>query len=60
MSRRVRWSIVEEELAELGRPALLRLIKELFDASAENQVFLASRFANIDTSLVCVAMIIGK
>lgn len=48
MSRRVRWSIVEEELAELGRPALLRLIKELFDASAENQVLLASRFANLD------------
>jgi hypothetical protein len=48
MSRRVRWSTVEEELAELGRPALLRLIKEMFDASTENQVFLASRFANLD------------
>ena len=49
MGRHVRWSSIEEELAELGKPALLRLIKELFNASAENQAFLATRFAGANT-----------
>jgi len=45
MGKCVRWSSIEEKLAELGKPALLRLIKELCDASAEKRAFLATRFA---------------
>ena len=44
MSKRVRWVEIEEELNELGKPALLRLLKELYDASAGNQAFFATRF----------------
>jgi len=45
MSKRVRWAEIEEELNELGKPALVRLLKELYDASAVNQAFLAARFS---------------
>ena len=44
MSKRVKWAEIEEELNELGKPALLRLLKELYDASAGNQAFFAARF----------------
>ena len=44
MSKRVRWAEIEEELNELGKPSLLRLLKELYDASAGNQAFFATRF----------------
>ena len=35
MSKRVRWTAIEEELNELGKPGLLRLLKELHDAVSE-------------------------
>ena len=45
MSKRVKWVEIEEELNELGKPALIRLLKELYNASVANQAFLAVRFS---------------
>ncbi len=44
MSKRIKWSDVESQVAMLEKPQLLHLVKELFEASADNQAFFAARF----------------
>ena len=39
------WSDLKRQLADLGRPALLGLIQDLYTANKNNQVFLHTRFA---------------
>ena len=46
MSQRIKWSIIEPHLASLPKPALLKLLKELFEASDDNEAFFATRFLN--------------
>ena len=41
-----RWSDLKKKLADLDRPALIALIKDLHDASKTNQAFLAARLAS--------------
>lgn len=50
MSKRVKWTEIEEELAELGKPALIRLLKQLYNASTDNQAFFVSRFSEEDVT----------
>lgn len=48
MARRIKWSEVEKQIVALDKPVLLHLIKELFDASKDNQAFFATRFLDIN------------
>ena len=48
MASRIKWSVVEKQIASLDQPALLHLIKELFEASQDNRAFFATRFLDVD------------
>lgn len=48
MSKRIKWSNVERQVALLEKPQLIQLVKELFEASADNQAFFALRFLGQD------------
>ena len=49
MSTRIRWSEIERHVGLLGKPALLELLKELYETSPDTQAFLAARFLSADT-----------
>jgi len=42
----IKWIEVKRELATLSQPELIELVKNLFDQSHENKLFLASRFSS--------------
>lgn len=42
-TKRIKWTEIESELEELGKPALIRLLKQIYDASTANQAFFVSQ-----------------
>ena len=44
MAKRIKWSDVEKQITAMDRQVLIQLVKELFDASADNHAFFATRF----------------
>jgi hypothetical protein len=54
------WSDVKAELIDADRTALIQLIKDLYSASKENQLFLHTRFGLGEDSLMPYKVIIDR